>query len=401
MVWVNTKKYDANQTAQSSSSFSAPDYQWRASRDLTQLGPPENHSIQLSLTAQPPGNHPLTSQELQILSELDPLIFNTISIVDIQKFSHYTTSHPNRPLIEYLIQGLKSGFRLGYTGVRKLSLMNNLSSLELAPDALPAFIHKEIELGRVSGPFSLEQPPTKIFMVNPLGLVEKRDTDPLEYRVITHHSAPHGSSVNDGIDRHEFKISFDTLKHAVRWIRHFGKGALLSKIDIKEAYRILPVHPIDQLLQGMVLDGKLYFDKALAFGSRSSCGIFCRFADIIAWIAYNNGIPAIIHYVDDFLIISCPDNTTEKDSFLALLEDLKVLVKIQKLKGLSTKLIYLGFEIDTVNMTASLSAQRKHGLLQYLKKWHRKKSAYSREIRSLVDYLLWACQVLPRAKPFV
>ena len=93
---------------------------------------------------------------------------------------------------------------------------------------------------------------------------------------------------------------------------------MMALTDIKEAYRILPVHPIDQLLQGMVLDGKLYFDKALAFGSRSSCGIFCRFADIIAWIAYNNGIPAIIHYVDDFLIISSPDNTTEKDSFLEI-----------------------------------------------------------------------------------
>src|ERR1044072_6100819 len=177
-------------------------------------------------------------------------------------------------------------------------------------------------------------------MVNPLGLVEKRDTNPTEYRVITHHSAPHGSSVNDGIDKHEFKISFDTWKHAVRWIRHFGVGALLSKIDIKDAYRILPVHPVDQLLQGMVHDNKLYFDKALAFSSWSSCEIFCRFADIVAWIAYDNGILAIIHYVDDFLIISHPHKFSEKDTFLCLLSDLKIPIKVQKLVGPTTKLIY-------------------------------------------------------------
>jgi hypothetical protein len=222
----------------------------------------------------------------------------------------------------------------------------------------------------------------------------------VEYRVITHHSAPHGSSVNNGIDKHEFRISFDTLKHAVRWIRHFGEGALLSKIDIKDAYHNLPVHPVDQLLQGIVHDGKLYFDKALAFGAQSSCRIFCRFADIIAWIAYDNGIPAIIHYVDDFLIISHPSNTEDKAKFLSLLEDIKVPIKIQKLEGPTTKLVYLGFEIDSVNMTASLFIQRKHEFLEYLNKWHRKKSAHSREIRSLVGYLLWACQVLPRARPF-
>jgi hypothetical protein len=124
------------------------------------------------------------------MKELDPLTFNPISIVDIQRFSHYTRYHPNRPLINYLVQGLESGFRLGYTGDRKLSVMNNLSLLDLAPEALPIFIRKEMELGRISDPFSLEHPPTKIFMINPLGLVEKRDTDPQEYRVITHHSAP-------------------------------------------------------------------------------------------------------------------------------------------------------------------------------------------------------------------
>ena len=277
MLWFN----NGNPKATHNSSFITPNYQWKAARDLTQLSPPENHSIILSLTAQPLLDRPLISQERQTLEKLDPTIFNPISIVDIKRFSHYTLNHPNKALITYLINGLESGFMLGYTEECKRSIMKNLTSLELSPDTLPTFIRNELSVGRISGPFSLKHLPVDLFMVNPFGLVEKRETNPTEYRVITHHSAPYGSSVNDGIDRHEFKISFDTLKHAARWIRHFGPGSLLSKIDIKEAYRILPVHLIDQLLQGIICDNKLYFNKALAFNSQSSCGIFCRFADIV------------------------------------------------------------------------------------------------------------------------
>ena len=169
------------------------------------------------------------------MEDLDPLVFNPISIIDIQKFSQYISNHPNRALITYITQGLRFGFRLGYTGTRRLNIMDNLSSLDLSPNTLPTFIRNEMVMGRISGPFSLQHPPTKLFMVNPLGLVEKCDTNPVEYRIITHHLAPHGSSVNNGIDKHEFRISFDTLKHAVRWIRHFGKGALRRRRSVSSA----------------------------------------------------------------------------------------------------------------------------------------------------------------------
>jgi hypothetical protein len=101
------------------------------------------------------------------------------------------------------------------------------------------------------------------------------------------------------------------------------------------------------------------------------------------------------------LIIFHPNKASEKETFLSLLKDLTVPIKLQKLVGPVTKLTYLGFDLDTINMTASLTAQRRQDLLEYLRKWHKKKSAHSREIRSLVEYLLWACQVLPRARPFV
>ena len=213
MIWINQKQNIQNHVQNEqmlnkyqNNNYTAPAYQWRASRDLTELGPPENHSLITSLSSQPPPDHQLTIQESELMNLIDLNIFKPISVIDIHKFQHYTRFHPNQALIAYIIKGLKQGFRLGYTNHRKLSIMNNLSSLELSPSTLPAFIQKEIKLGRIAGPFSLKNPPINIFMVNPLGLVEKRDTNPLEYRVITHHSASHGDSVNDSIDKHELEF---------------------------------------------------------------------------------------------------------------------------------------------------------------------------------------------------
>ena len=97
-------------------------------------------------------------------------------------------------------------------------------------------------------------------MVNPCGLVPKKDTTPTKYRVINHQSALIGSSVNDGIDKTDFAINYENVPCATKWIRELGEGCSLIKLDIKEAYRVIPIHPVDQVLQGIIHDNKLYFD---------------------------------------------------------------------------------------------------------------------------------------------
>ena len=52
-----------------------------------------------------------------------------------------------------------------------------------------------------------------------------------------------------------------------------------SKIDIKSAYRIVPVHPEDRPLLGMRWQGKIYVDATLPFGLRSAPKIFNALAD--------------------------------------------------------------------------------------------------------------------------
>lgn len=49
-----------------------------------------------------------------------------------------------------------------------------------------------------------------------------------------------------------------------------GAGALLAKIDIKSAYRLVPVHPDDRMFLGMLWEGGLYVNGMLPFGLRSA-----------------------------------------------------------------------------------------------------------------------------------
>ena len=42
----------------------------------------------------------------------------------------------------------------------------------------------------------------------------------------------------------------------------------MAKIDIKAAYRMVPVHPQDCHLFGMMWEDKVYVDAALPFGLR-------------------------------------------------------------------------------------------------------------------------------------
>src|SRR6266487_4502949 len=105
-------------------------------------------------------------------------------------------------------------------------------------------------------------------MVNPCGLIPKKDTMPIEYRVINHQSALIDLSINDGIDKTDFANSCKNVPCATKWIRELGEGCILIKLDIKEAYRVIPIHPIDQILQDIIHNNKLYFDRCLTFGNR-------------------------------------------------------------------------------------------------------------------------------------
>ena len=120
-------------------------------------------------------------------------------------------------------------------------------------------------MGRVIGPLDLDAWPD--VHISRFGVIPKSSGG---WRLILDLSAPEGASVNDGVDADLCSLSYVTVEDAARAVRAHGRGCLLAKVDVKQAYRMVQVHPEDRLLLGMSWEGALYVDTALPFGLRSA-----------------------------------------------------------------------------------------------------------------------------------
>ena len=82
-------------------------------------------------------------------------------------------------------------------------------------------------------------------------------------------------------------------------ILSLGRKTLLVKADIKEAYRMVPIHPQDQQLLGVQWRGEIFIDRMLPFGLHSALKIFSVVADALLTVTVdtvnqgNNPYPSL------------------------------------------------------------------------------------------------------------
>ena len=124
--------------------------------------------------------------------------------------------------------------------------------------------------------------------VNRMGAVPK--STPGRYRLIVDLSYPEGQSVNRRISEALGSLSYVSVEGAAQTVLHLGRGALLAKVDIRNAYRNIPVHSDDRWLLGLSWKGDIFIDTVLPFGLRSAPKIFNSVADALEWIVRSNGV---------------------------------------------------------------------------------------------------------------
>lgn len=102
-----------------------------------------------------------------------------------------------------------------------------------------------------------------------IGISPKKNK-PGKWRLIMDLSSPAEASVNNGTQKELCSLSYTSVDAVAEKILALGRVTLIAKMDIKKAYRMVPVHPADRWLRGMRWDGKVFVDKTLPFGLRSA-----------------------------------------------------------------------------------------------------------------------------------
>ena len=120
--------------------------------------------------------------------------------------------------------------------------------------------------------------------ISPFGAIPKGHT-PGKWRLIVDLSNSQGSSVNNGIPKEICSLKYITCDEVADKVGTMGIGTMMAKVDLKSAYRMVPVYPEDRKLLGMRWKDHVYIDTCLPFGLQSAPRIFTEVADMLEWCA--------------------------------------------------------------------------------------------------------------------
>ena len=316
-------------------------------------------------------------------------------------------SIPDRAFTDVLLRGIAEGFRIGISDESNLrSAGRNLKSADDNPQVISDYLKREVALGRL-----FQLPPaltSQSIHISPCGAIPKK-YKPGKWRLIVDLSSPAGHSINDVISKELSSVTYASLDTAVTLARALGRGCLLAKLDLKEAYRAVPVHPSDQRLLAIRWQDTTYIDRALPFGLCSAPKIFSALTDAMVWFLHERGVRAALHYLDDFLVLGPPGSSVCAQSLattLALCDELGFPVAPDKTEGPTTSLIFLGIEVDTCAQMLRLPDDKRERLLAAISHWSLhgttspRRSGKKRELLSLIGLLSHAALAVRPGRAF-
>ena len=195
----------------------------------------------------------------------------------------------------------------------------------------------------------------KPVIVSAMGAILKQNC---KVRLIHDCSRPLEVSVNDYAHSTD-KMCYQSVKDACSLV---NEGSYMCKIDLRSAYRYVPIHPSNYQFSGIKWqfsgDAKPTYltDTRLMFGSKLAPNIFHRISQAIRRIMclrYN--IP-IVAYLDDFFIAapSYEECNSSMQKLIDLLHRLGFDIAWDKVQGPTQNLIVLGKNLNSVDMRMTL-----------------------------------------------
>ena len=299
---------------------------------------------------------------------------------------------------DFLLDGIRNGFSIIDEGaVFQESLSKNyVSATHTFFDQADKQITKEIENGHY---FLTDVKPT---IVSAIGAIPKKDSP--DVRLIHDCSRPVGIGLNSHATLQ--KERFQTLDEAVNLIK---PGYFMAKVDLKNAYRSVRIHPSNFQATGLswksVKDDtvKFMYDTRLPFGARKSPSIFHRITQAVRREMSRRGFSLMVTYLDDFLIIapSFEECKQAMDELIFLLRKLGFQINWSKVLDPSTKVVFLGINIDSINGSLELPEEKVSDLKCCLSKFIGRRRASKLQLQTLAGKLNWACQAVRGGRTFL
>ena len=176
----------------------------------------------------------------------------------------------------------------------------------------------------------------------------------------THRTILNLKAFNEFIAHHHFKM--DTLEAAVNMMR---PGCFMALVDLKGAYYTVPIHASHQKYLKFCFDGALYKYTCLPYGLASAPRIFTKllkpaYATLRSMGHLNSG------YIDDSYLqgdtsAECHKNVTDT---ITLFTKLGFHIHPEKSVFIpSQKLTFLGFVLDSIAMTLTLTEEKVQRIL--------------------------------------
>ncbi len=316
------------------------------------------------------------------------------------EFAYYLAGY-DQEIAQYIIQGISSGFDIGYKGLIANLTAKNGSTISEYFEQTKNLLQKEILLERIAGPFDI--PPFAHTHISPILARPKPNSS--EIRLILNLSAPYDyKSINANIPEEKKSVQYQPLTLVLNKILELGPGCFIAKSDIKSAFRLLPVAPSDYHLLGFMFNHNYYFDRCMSMGLGSACQIFETLATAINWIFVNKfGFYNCFHYLDDYCLI---EDSREKASlslltFQAMCKKLGVPLSPDKTVGPSQQVTYLGIHLDTLKMQASIPEEKITQYIQDIKSILHSRTCSQGDLKSVIGKLNWVSSIILPGRSFL
>lgn len=188
--------------------------------------------------------------------------------------------------------------------------------------------------------------------------------------------------------------------------RVYGQGqAWMAKVDISEAFRLVPISKKDWKFLGICVEKQYFVDRMLPMGAASSCQIFQHVSDALRYMLLKDfqGGVIVYNYLDDFLLVADSQDgcNAALHRFESLCEEIGVPLAHHKTVQATQNIIFLGLGIDARALTLYIPPEKIAKTKSKLVSFLRTKAPKVKHWQSIAGTLNHLSQVVVSARIYI